>query len=950
VWSGQSHQAGSSYTLHYRVTTNRAYNLFHSRSFPRKRRQKAGVRLKDNDMRYIYPVIEVALSLMCLPAFAQVQGLSIANYELVSTVAAAPPNQELIYRASVVNTGAALAALTANVTTLDPFSVRVLPGAGTLNFAYVPANGEIMSINTVTFLVNGSAPIDFSKLQWTFHTTGGAVANPGPNETVQLGRLVILNGSGSTNPSGVGTLTYSWTFTSVPAGSKAVLGFSSTAFATFTVDVPGNYVIQLTVSNGVASGSASVVVSTSRTPPVANAGPNQTVNVDANVVLNGSSSTSAEGSPLTYAWTLVMRPAGSAAELTGADTVSPTFVADKEGEYQAQLIVNDGLTSSPSSVTITTQITAPVADAGPHQVVNVGALVQLNGAGSTDANGLPLTFSWSLLSTPAGSTATLNNRTAVNPVFTVDRAGSYVAQLIVSNGQLSSNPSTVTITTQTLLAPTANAGQNRTVAVGSQVALSGTGADPQNFPITFQWSLLSKPSGSVASLSSADIPNPTFVADRAGTYVAQLIVNDALLSSTPSTVTISTACSQPAANAGMNQEVTVGQVVTVNGSGSGDVCHDPLTYAWSLTTRPPASGATLSGPNTAAPTFVADLDGVYVVQLIVNNGFANSNPVTVTISASTVSGGNGPILLPANVTVGLNQSVAFPVTLSEAAPPGSVFITLTSTDTSKVTTTPTAIIIPQGATKPNVVPLVNGVAAGSATITASAFGLPSANQLVEVTSGSAAAMSFSPGSLMINGTSTQTLTLILPAGAPSGGLVVRLTSNEPGVAAVPATVNIGENSTSALVPVTGVSAGSATISASAANYSNATAAISVFSTGESVTWYGACWVNTTIYGIQGNFQAIDFSLVTPTPVTVQGTLFFTPNCDPSGGTDNLNDFGTLTGTTHMIQGFTHHPDVIPSSAVYWVGPLTTNGLCPPGSPCSGCVNYTKTTPNCSSLP
>jgi hypothetical protein len=888
---------------------------------------------------------------MCLPVFGQVQGVSIANYELVSTVAAAPPNQELTYRVSVVNTGAALPALTATVTSLDPFSVRVLPGAGTLNFASMPANGEITSSNTVTFLVNGSAPIDFSKLQWTFHTFGGPLANAGPNETVQLGRLVILNGSGSTNPSGVGTLTYSWTFTSVPTGSKAILGFSSTAFATYTVDVPGSYVIQLTVSNGVASSSASVTVSTSRTPPVANAGPNQTVNVDATVVLNGSSSTSAEGLPLTYVWTLVTRPAGSAAELTGADTVSPTFIVDKEGAYQAQLIVNDGLTSSPSTVTITTQITAPVADAGPHQVVDVSAVVQLNGAGSTDANGLPLTYLWSLLSIPAGSAATMNNPTSVNPVFTVDRAGTYVAQLIVSNGKLSSNPSTVTITTQTLLAPTANAGQNRTVAVGTQVTLSGTGADPQNLPITFQWSLISKPSGSAASLSSADIPDPTFVVDGAGTYVAQLIVNDGLLSSKPSTVTISTACSQPVANAGMNQNVQVGQVVTLNGSGSGDVCHDPLTYVWSLTTRPPASGATLSGPNTAVPTFLTDVAGVYVVQLIVSNGFTSSNPATVTISASAGSGGSGPILLPGNVTVGLDQSVAFPVTLSAAAPTGSLFITLASSDTSKVTVTPTAIIIPQGATKSNVVPLVNGVAAGSATITASAFGLPSTNQLVQVTSGSAVGMSFSPASLMINGTSTQSLTLILPAAAPSGGLAVHLTSSEPGVAAVPATVNIGESSTSALVPVTGVSAGSATISASAANYLNATAAVSVFSTqGESVTWYGACWVNTTIYGVQGNFQATDFSLVTPTPVTVQGTLFFAPNCDPSGGTDNMNDFGTLTGTTHTIQGFTHHPDVIPSSAVYWVGPLTTNGLCPPGSPCSGCVNYTKTTPNCSTLP
>jgi len=401
----------------------------------------------------------------------------------------------------------------------------------------------------------------------------------------------------------------------------------------------------------------------------------------------------------------------------------------------------------------------------------------------------------------------------------------------------------------------------------------------------------------------------------------------------------------------MNQNVTVGQAVTLDGSGSGDVCRDPLTYMWSLTTRPPISGSALSGPNTATPMFVADVAGVYVAQLIVNNGFTNSNPATVTISASTGSGGAIAILLPANVTVGLNQSGAFPVTLSAAAPAGGVFITLNSSDTSKLTVAPTAIIIPPGVTKSNVVPVVRGINAGSATITASAWGFTSTSQVVQVTSGLATAMSFSPGSLMINGTSTQNLTLVLPAAAPPGGLVVQLTSSNPGVAAVAPTVSIGANSTSALVPVTGVSAGSATVTASSANYSNATASVSVFSTqGVSVTWYGACWVNATIFGVQGNFQAIDFSMVTPTPVTVQGTLFFAPNCNPSGGTDNMNDFGSLTGTTHMVQGFTHHPDQIPSSALYWVGPRTADGTCPPGSPCSGCVNYSKTTPYCSALP
>ena len=95
--------------------------------------------------------------------------------------------------------------------------------------------------------------------------------------------------------------------------------------------------------------------------------------------------------------------------------------------------------------------------------------MQLNGAGSTDANGLPLTYQWSFITLPAGSAAALSNPTAVNPTFTADRPGTYVAQLIVNNGTLNSDPSTVTITPTRSLAPTANAGPNQTVNVGSTV-------------------------------------------------------------------------------------------------------------------------------------------------------------------------------------------------------------------------------------------------------------------------------------------------------------------------------------------------------------------------------------------------------------------------------------------------------------------------------------------------
>lgn len=209
------------------------------------------------------------------------------------------------------------------------------------------------------------------------------------------------------------------------------------------------------------------------------------------------------------------------------------------------------------------------------------------------------------------------------------------------------------------------------------------------------------------------------------------------------------------------------------------------------------------------------------------------------------------------------------------------------------------------------------------------------------------AMSFSPGSLVVNGTSTQSLTLVLATAAPPSGLVVKLSSGTTGVATVPATVTVAANATSALVPVTGVSAGSSLITASAANYTNATASISVTSTasaGISVTWHAACWENASVFGDgeHGNLQSINFSIVTPAPAALEGTLFFTSNCDP----DNLNDTGGSIGSGGWIFSFIHHPNEIPSSALYWIGAVTPDGKCPAGAPCSGCVNYTQSTPKC----
>ena len=279
----------------------------------------------------------------------------------------------------------------------------------------------------------------------------------------------------------------------------------------------------------------------------------------------------------------------------------------------AQLIVNDGTVSSaPDSVIITTTNVAPVANAGPDQGGKApGSLITLNGSASSDANGDPLTYSWSL-SKPTGSAAILTNPTSVSPTFTVDRAGDYTAQLIVNDGTVSSAPDTVIITTGNV-APVANAGPDQGgKAPGSLITLNGSASsDANGDPLTYSWSL-SKPAGSTAVLANPTSVSPTFTVDRAGSYTAQLIVNDGTVSSAPDSVIITTTNVAPVANAGPDQGGKApGSLITLNGSASSDANGDPLTYSWSLS-KPAGSTAVLSSPTSVSPTFTVDLAGSYI--------------------------------------------------------------------------------------------------------------------------------------------------------------------------------------------------------------------------------------------------------------------------------------------------------------------------------------------------
>lgn len=191
------------------------------------------------------------------------------------------------------------------------------------------------------------------------------MANAGDDATVDAGESVMPDGSGSTDPDG-DELTYAWTLTA-PDGSTAQLAAADSSMPSFTTDVVGDYVAELTVNDGEFSDSDSVTITAvdpaQNQAPVADAGPDQAVEVGASVALDGTGSSDADGDTLTYSWTLEA-PTGSGAVLDDASSAMPGFSADIAGSYVAVLVVNDGTVDSSAAdeVVITAEEVAQAPD------------------------------------------------------------------------------------------------------------------------------------------------------------------------------------------------------------------------------------------------------------------------------------------------------------------------------------------------------------------------------------------------------------------------------------------------------------------------------------------------------------------------------------------------------------------------------------------------------------
>ena len=593
------------------------------------------------------------------------------------------------------------------------------------------------------------------------HNSAGGVL------TVASGAMVRLDGRGSSAREGGTIRSYHWARTGGSGDRTIVLTGADTAQPTFTAetlapDSPDRtHVFTLTVTDDKGATSTDRVwvlvsspigiplhchhhnpigypVSPPNMRPVADAGPDHTVSRPMTVILDGSGSYDPDGTIVAYQWyqwtsddrDLLPRGGGNSSTPRLTLKVAPPLPGKDDWIQYFCLVVWDnlGVKSWGDAVTITAT-SRTNADAGPDQTVASGALVMLDGSGSTaDPRRTIASYGW--VRTSGDATATLSGADTATPSFTaetlVDGAAdaTHVFTLTVTDSAGGTDTDTVTITVTSEFAdPVAEAGDPQSVRAGATVTLDGSGStvDDRRTITSYSWARTGGTSSVTGTLTGETTAKPSFTVEArdagapAVTHILTLTVTDSGGRTDTDTVTI-TVNAGLVAEAGDPQTADSGDTVTLDGTGTTTSEGSRIvTYDWERTDGTGDSSVTLTNANTLRPTFMADtlavgapaVTHVFTLTVMDNKGSPEAtDTVTITVEApladlvaeagdpQTVDSGDTVTLEGGGSTVSVGDRI---VTYDWERTSGSSMVTVTLTGADTLQPTFTADTLAVGA-------------------------------------------------------------------------------------------------------------------------------------------------------------------------------------------------------------------------------------------------------------
>ena len=374
-----------------------------------------------------------------------------------------------------------------------------------------------------------------------------------------------------------------------------------------------------------------------------------TVSQGAGINFTGSVSNAPAGVTLSYSWSF----GDGATNIQGINGLMPSCVYTTLGEKTVRLTVSytaDGQTVEASgevTITVTAAVQPPPmvepsfgVDAGDPQTVSVGDSVQFNGSVSNAPAGATFTYSWAF-----GDGATnIQGINGLMPSCRYSTTGVKTVKLTVTSGGVSRSDTVAITVTSPPVQPVAEAGDNQTVLVNETVTFNGSGSTGNN--LSYSWAF---GADATPTTGSGDMPSCRY--STIGAKTVTLTVTDTVTKLKASDTVTITVHNAPIAEAGDNQDVSVGATVNFDGSDSTDPDGGELTYSWNLGT----DATSAAGVTGATPSCIYNTTGAKTVTLTVTDDerVSRSDTVTITVHGLPVAEAGD------NQTVEVDDTVTF---------------------------------------------------------------------------------------------------------------------------------------------------------------------------------------------------------------------------------------------------------------------------------------------------
>lgn len=469
--------------------------------------------------------------------------------------------------------------------------------AGTYTLVVTNTNNNCTAVQNITVPANNTPP----------------TVNAGANQVLScLQPQLTLNGSGSTGSN----FQYNWS----SEDGNIVSGENT---LTPVINAPGTYIFEIINTTTGCKQSAGVLISEDATEPVvqlANAAP-LTCIVNT-VTLNASGSSN--GTNYMPEWS-------GPGIVSGQNTLSP--VVNAGGVYTLSITNTDNGCVTLDTVSVPVNRTAPVADAGPDQVLNCYyPQLQLNGPNMS--TGFDFTYTWT-------GPGILSGEANANPV--INQPGQY--GVTVTNTVNGCTHTDVVNLDANFNTPTVDAGPGDTLTCSENYyqtlpVVSGTG------PFAYEWS-----TNGGSFLTSSTTLNPLL--NGVGYYYLT-VTNTASGCTATDQLQVINSSDFPVADAGVTDQLTCTNTqLTLDGSGSSE--NGPYAYLW----IPVVGGNIVGGATTLHPT--VNEPGTYnlVVRDTTNGCISNSEVIiTQNIEKPVVDAGAPQTLICSTTSLQLSGTVS----------------------------------------------------------------------------------------------------------------------------------------------------------------------------------------------------------------------------------------------------------------------------------------------------